>query len=112
MTGEKKCTKCGIVKLLEEFYTNKLAKSGRQSQCKKCMRDTSREKTKIIKEFSEGETDIFKIGVLHGEGNLNDHLKTISGLKTTINALVDIITDADTRDAKLPEGLLRAHLSQ
>jgi len=33
----KVCTKCGIEKDLEEFYTSKIIKSGRVSRCKVCI---------------------------------------------------------------------------
>ena len=32
----KKCSKCGELKLLSEFYKEKRVKSGLQSTCKKC----------------------------------------------------------------------------
>lgn len=36
---EKKCTKCGIVKDLSEYYRDKNAKDGKKSQCKQCQKD-------------------------------------------------------------------------
>src|SRR5882724_3131448 len=35
----KPCTKCGIVKSYEEFYRKSVARDGRTSSCKKCVRD-------------------------------------------------------------------------
>lgn len=40
----KRCTKCGVVKLLKEFYKHKAGHLGHTSQCKECMRLYSREK--------------------------------------------------------------------
>jgi len=34
--GIKKCSKCGIKKILNKFYVNKKVADGRSSQCKKC----------------------------------------------------------------------------
>jgi predicted nucleic acid-binding Zn-ribbon protein len=36
---EKRCTKCGEVKSLEEFCVDKTIKSGRSSRCKECRRE-------------------------------------------------------------------------
>ena len=37
--GLKKCSKCGIVKLLDEFYVHNTTIDGRQGWCIKCMRN-------------------------------------------------------------------------
>ena len=37
--GEKKCSKCGIVKPFTEYYIEKKVKSGYRSACKKCYDD-------------------------------------------------------------------------
>jgi hypothetical protein len=38
----KKCTKCGEIKVIEEFYKARDMKDGRQSLCKVCKREHSR----------------------------------------------------------------------
>lgn len=38
----KKCSKCGEVKSLDEFYRNKENRSGRYSYCKKCQKESSK----------------------------------------------------------------------
>ena len=38
----KKCSNCGIEKPLEEFGNRKKAHDGKQSYCKKCMREKSK----------------------------------------------------------------------
>ena len=35
---EKKCTKCGETKLLEEYHNKKTGKYGRASRCKVCVK--------------------------------------------------------------------------
>ena len=35
---EKKCTKCGEVKSLDEFSNDKSKKDGKQSRCKYCVK--------------------------------------------------------------------------
>ncbi len=37
--GSKKCSKCGQTKSLDDYYADNRSKSGRQSQCKKCMKE-------------------------------------------------------------------------
>lgn len=39
----KACTKCGVVKPLEEFNRKKTKKDGRRAQCKQCQRSEGRE---------------------------------------------------------------------
>ena len=41
---DKRCTKCGVVKLLKEFCKHKAGYLGHTSQCKECMRQYQREK--------------------------------------------------------------------
>ncbi len=36
--GTKKCTKCGGVKPLVEFYVNRSSKDGKNSRCKACLK--------------------------------------------------------------------------
>ena len=43
MIKKKKCTKCGEVKLLIEFYKNKNHKDGLQYICKRCANQKSKE---------------------------------------------------------------------
>ena len=43
MHSEKACTKCGVVKPLDEFYTDARASDGRGSHCKECCRARRRE---------------------------------------------------------------------
>ena len=38
--GSKKCSKCGQVKSLDEFYRCSRASDGRQSACKRCQKST------------------------------------------------------------------------
>ncbi len=38
--GSKKCSKCGQVKSLDEFYRFSRASDGRQSACKRCQKST------------------------------------------------------------------------
>lgn len=40
--SEKRCTKCGVVKSLDEFYRNKSRRDGRSSRCKSCSGEESR----------------------------------------------------------------------
>jgi len=40
---EKKCSKCGIVKSLDEFHKHKRCKDGHRGQCKMCAREISRQ---------------------------------------------------------------------
>lgn len=40
---EKRCTKCGIVKTTEDFYTHRTEKSGFQYHCKTCQTEYNRE---------------------------------------------------------------------
>ena len=39
----KACTKCGVVKPLDEFNRKKTKKDGRRAQCKQCQRSEGRE---------------------------------------------------------------------
>ena len=52
---EKKCTKCGVVKSLDEFYNRKDSKDGKQFRCKICnkkYKENNREKVnKYSKEY-------------------------------------------------------------
>ncbi|MBU8715451.1 hypothetical protein KM924_23405 [Brevibacillus parabrevis] len=41
--GAKECTRCGKVKLLDDFYADKRSESGRTSHCKNCKRSEGRE---------------------------------------------------------------------
>ncbi len=36
-TPEKRCTKCGVVRPIEEFYRDRTKNSGRRSHCPSCM---------------------------------------------------------------------------
>ena len=38
----KKCSKCGIEKLITDFYTNRSQSSGYSSQCKECSKEAQR----------------------------------------------------------------------
>ena len=42
MTETKRCTKCGEVKLLEEYYVNRRNPTGRTSWCRACLLEKSR----------------------------------------------------------------------
>jgi len=44
--NEKQCTKCGVVKLLSEFYPLPTGKLGRRPRCKTCELEGASEKTK------------------------------------------------------------------
>jgi hypothetical protein len=50
--GMKKCTKCGEIKLLDEFSStkNKNGRTYKQSQCKKCTNECTKEWNKYNKE--------------------------------------------------------------
>ena len=43
ITMEKKCTKCGEVKSLDEFSKDKRKKDGKQSRCKSCRKEYNKE---------------------------------------------------------------------
>lgn len=43
MEAQKRCSKCGVVKLTFEFYTDKTKKDKLKSQCKTCSNETLRE---------------------------------------------------------------------
>lgn len=47
--NKRKCTECGKLKFISEFYKNKYVKSGLYSRCKKCVLESNskRDKTKI-----------------------------------------------------------------
>lgn len=40
MSGTKHCSKCGIPKLLSEFFASRRSSDGRKSQCKDCDTET------------------------------------------------------------------------
>ena len=47
---EKKCTKCGEVKSLDEFYNHKIGKNGKRHECKICTKNYNKEYNKKNKE--------------------------------------------------------------
>ena len=49
VTQSKRCTKCGEVKQLDEFYKHKSRKDGRQQPCKSCVSNERREYNKTPK---------------------------------------------------------------
>ena len=51
---EKKCSKCGEVKSLDEFCNNKRNKSGKASQCKSCRKDYNKENRDRMVEYNKG----------------------------------------------------------
>ena len=61
ITMEKKCTKCGEVKSLDEFYNNKRIKSGKAYQCKSCYKEhTKRHYKKNSEEIKQKARDWYK----------------------------------------------------
>lgn len=60
-------------------------------------------KIKKPRKFTQNEKDIFKLGVLKGQDRCNDLEKTITVLQTTIKHMVEVIKQADQRDACRPE---------
>ena len=54
---QKKCSKCEVVKDLEEFHGNKKSKDGRQNKCRECTKEYNIEnkdnKNKCSKEYYE-----------------------------------------------------------
>lgn len=40
-TNQKRCTKCGLIKLLNEFHRERCAKDGRKPSCKECSKEYS-----------------------------------------------------------------------
>jgi hypothetical protein len=50
---EKRCSKCGEVKLLKEFHKNKLTKDGRRSNCKQCVySDKKRQESHLKRNYN------------------------------------------------------------
>jgi len=50
---EKKCTKCGEVKSLDEFYNAKHGKNGKASRCKDCDKEYKQYNKEKIKEYNK-----------------------------------------------------------
>ena len=50
---EKKCTKCGEVKSLDEFYNAKKGKHGKQFRCKDCDKEYYKSNKEKIKEYNK-----------------------------------------------------------
>ena len=63
---EKECRMCLQIKSLDEFYSDKRAKDGRQARCKKChtrVAVKTRDKTKMAtaqREYQERNRDMWK----------------------------------------------------
>ena len=55
--GLKKCSKCGIVKSIDEFDKNKRAKDGLQTNCKECRKQYYEENKDKIKQYYEENKD-------------------------------------------------------
>ena len=54
------------------------------------------------RKFTPNERIIFRLGVSVGEDRVNDLEKVIKTLQTANNALVEVLNNADARDAKRP----------
>jgi len=50
----KKCSKCGKIKPLSEFYKDKRAKNGRQSWCKECIIKYEEKNKERILDYAKG----------------------------------------------------------
>ncbi len=61
VTESKRCTKCGLVKLLSEFYHNKKSKDGHCQRCKECIDIQNQEYEKSHRE----ETRAYKLSWWH-----------------------------------------------
>ena len=58
---EKKCSKCGEVKSLDEFYNHKIGKNGKRHECKICTINLNKEYYKKNKEkFSQHAKEYYK----------------------------------------------------
>jgi hypothetical protein len=61
ITMEKKCTTCGEVKSLDEFYNHKIGKNGKRHECKICTINLNKEYYKKNKEkFSQHAKEYYK----------------------------------------------------
>ena len=52
---EKKCTKCGETKLLEEYHTHKAGKYGRRARCKECRKAYNKAYMKAYNQSEAGK---------------------------------------------------------
>jgi Skp family chaperone for outer membrane proteins len=50
---KKRCTKCGIIKDLSKFYTDRKGKYGRRSQCKECRKKYDENNKNRKKQYSD-----------------------------------------------------------
>jgi hypothetical protein len=60
---EKKCTKCGVVKSLDEFFNDKSKKDGKQSRCKDCdkeYKENNKEYNKTSRKYYENNKEKIK----------------------------------------------------
>lgn len=95
---------CGESVPIEEFTENPRCISGYGNICKKCTSRKSRERyrkgrteNRII---SQENKDFFQLGETTKDGQIRDLKKVIGIQENTIKALVEVLKEADIRDAK------------
>ena len=89
---EKKCTKCGVVKSLDEFGNDKSKKDGKQSRCKSCCKE-SREELKRYKTNNMSTLEFIKLF------NDNHALKKCTKCKE-VKSLDQFTKDKNQKDKK------------
>ncbi len=101
---EKRCFgRCGDIKPLTEFTPQKQGKYGRAARCRVCnaadQRDKHAKKTTISKPISEDEKNFFRLGTHKADDRIRELEKALAVMKTANSALLEIIQDADRREA-------------
>ncbi len=100
-TVTKQCIGCEETKLVSEY--GKTATGKPVGRCKKCIlayqqkRTAEGRKTRVI---TEENRDFFRLGAMQKDDQIRDLQKSLAIMQTTINALVDVIKEADLRDLK------------
>lgn len=95
---------CGESVPIEEFTENLRCISGYGNICKKCTSRKSRERYRKgrtkTREISETDKDFFRLGATKADDQIRDLEKALNITEKTIRALVEVIKEADIRDAK------------
>ncbi len=107
----KNCNDCGGLKPLDKYSPSPTNKDGRIGKCRPCQaayqkRRSTAQKLGImgrVKEISEENKNFFRLGVLKGEDSCRDLKKALAIQERANRALLQVLVEADARDAKRPE---------
>ena len=104
---EKKCLgRCGEVKPLTDFTPSTQNRDGRIARCKVCTAADQRDRHAIAtippKKITADDRNFYLLGTHKADDRIRELELALAAMKTANKALLEIIQDADRRDARRP----------